>query len=497
MKSSTLLTLMMITACSYLTLHGQIHNNLQLPLSVNSNGAAPNSSAIVDVSATNKGLLIPRMSAAQRNNITNPARGLMVYVTNDDQFYYYDGSNWLPIASQTASSGPTGSWGLQPVTENAKVVANDDAAGDNFGFSVSVSGDYAVIGAPNDDDTASNSGSAYIFRRVGNSWVQEAKLTASDAASDDDFGTSVSISGDYAIIGAPYNDDGGSNSGSAYIFKRSGPSWTQEAKLTAQDAVAGDLFGWSVAISGDDVIIGSYLDDDDGNGSGSAYIYSRNGSIWVLQSKLTANDASISDLFGYSVSISGNYAAIGSLLDDHSNVSDAGSAYIFRRSNGTWSQHRKLIANDPDQVDLFGFSVSISGTTAVIGAYSDDDNGSNSGSAYVYLRSGNSWSQQAKLLASDGATSDQFGRSVAIDGAYIIVGARNNDFTGSDAGSAYIYERAGSTWFQTAKLTAQDGAASDNFGSSVGISGSWSIVGAYRDDDGGTNSGSTYFYRRQ
>jgi len=155
----------------------------------------------------------------------------------------------------------------------SKLTASDAAATDNFGYSVSISGEYVIVGARFNDDDGSSSGSAYIFSRSDTTWTQQAKLTASDEAANDEFGYSVSISGDNAIVGAQHNDDDGSNSGSAYIFNRSGTSWSEQAKHIASDAAADDEFGYSVSISGDHAIVGAFLDDDAGNASGSAYVY--------------------------------------------------------------------------------------------------------------------------------------------------------------------------------------------------------------------------------
>ena len=392
-------------------------------------------------------------------------------------------------------------------TQQAKLTANDGAAEDYFGRNVSISGDgnTAVIGAYGDDDNGSSTGSAYIFTRSGSSWVQQAKLTAADGAANDNFGYSVSISGDgnTAVIGAHGDDDKGSASGSAYIFTRSGSSWTQQAKLTAADGATNDYFGICVSISGDGntAVIGARYNDDKGTDSGSAYIFTRSGSTWTQQAKLLAADGATNDYFGFSVSISGdgNTTVIGAHADDNKGI-DSGSAYIFTRSGSTWTQQAKLTAADGATSEYFGVSVSISadGNTAVIGAHYDDDKGGDSGSAYIFIRSGSSWTQQAKLTAADGAATDYFGFSVSIsaDGNTAAIGAYGDDDKGTDSGSAYIFTRSGSSWTQQAKLTADDGAASDYFGVSVSISadGNTAVIGVYGDDDKGTNSGSAYIF---
>ena len=271
-----------------------------------------------------------------------------------------------------------------PADQVSKLLAIGDAAAyDSFGEAVSISGDTAVIGAYGDDDVALGSGSTYIFTLSGSNWSQQAKLTAGDAAAYDSFGEAVSISGDTAVIGAPRDDDGGSNSGSAYIFTRSGSTWSQQAKLTASDAAANDHFGYSVSISSDTTVVGAYWNDDAGSDSGSAYVFTRSGSTWSQQAKLTASDAAANDLFGGDVSVSGDTAVIGAQGDADAG-SSSGSAYVFTRSGSTWTQRAKLNASDAAASDLFGRAVSISGETALVGAYLNDDAGNDSGSAYIF-----------------------------------------------------------------------------------------------------------------
>ena len=374
-----------------------------------------------------------------------------------------------------------------------KLTPSDGASYDHFAYLVSLDGDYAVIGAYWDDDNGYNSGSAYIFHKSGTIWTEQAKLTASDAAAEDYFGISVSISGDYAVIGAFCDDDNGSNSGSTYIFHRNGTTWTEQAKLSASDGSYEDLFGISVSISGDYALIGANRDDDNGNNSGSAYIFHRTGTTWTEQAKITASDGADQDLFGCPVSISGDYALIGSYRDDD-NGYNSGSSYIFHRSGTAWAQQTKLTASDGSSEDWFGISISISEDYAIIGAYNDDDNGAESGSSYIFHRTGTTWTQQAKITASDGAAEDGFGRSVSINGNYALIGAYWDDDNGEHSGSAYLFHRSGTIWTEHSKITASDGAANDHFGISASIDGDYALIGAYYDNDNGTESGSAYIY---
>jgi hypothetical protein len=378
-------------------------------------------------------------------------------------------------------------------SKRMKFCASDGAVEDHFGYSVAIDGNTALVGAERDDDNGSYSGSAYIFRFNGSNWVEEAKLLASDGAAYDCFGYSVAIDGNTALVGAPYDNDKGSASGSAYIFRFNGSTWVQQAKLLASDGAASDVFGYSVAIDGNTALVGARYDDDNGSYSGSAYIFRFNGSNWVQEAKLLASDGATYDYFGYSVAIDGNTALVGADGDDDHGY-DSGSAYIFRFNGSNWVQEAKLLASDGAAYDYFGISVAIDGNSALVGAHYDDDKGYDSGSAYIFRFNGSSWVQEAKLLASDGAAYDYFGHSVAIDGNTALVGADGDDDKGSNSGSAYIFRFNGSTWVEKTKLLALDGAAWDEFGYSVAIDGSTALVGAYGDDDNGSLSGSTYVF---
>ncbi len=381
--------------------------------------------------------------------------------------------------------------------ERQKLLASDGAAEDRFGQPVSISGDYAIVGAPYDDDNGPESGSAYIFKWNGTSWVEQQKLLPSDGAADDYFGASVSISGDFAIVGAPFDNDNGVRSGSAYIFKWDGTSWSQQQKLLASDGNANDWFGGSVSINGDLAIVAAHGDEDNGIYSGSAYIFKADGTSWIEQAKLLASDGAAYDCFGHSVSISGDFAIVGVDSDDNNGLVDCGSVYIFTPNDidpNNWDQQVKLLASDSAAGDYFGLSVSINGNFAIAGAPWEDDNGVRAGSAYIFKADGTSWIQQQKLLASDGAAHDNFGISVSISGDFAIVGAYHDDDDGYSSGSAYIFKWNGTNWSQQAKLLASDGAARDKFGVSVSISGDLAIVGAYWDDDNGDSSGSAYIF---
>jgi hypothetical protein len=388
-------------------------------------------------------------------------------------------------------------------TVQQKVLPADGATGDSFGYSVSIGAETLVVGAVTGSTPGGAvSGSAYVFVRSGTAWSQQQKLVASDAAADDLFGVSVSVSGDTAVAGA-YADDipGGMNAGSAYVFVRSGTTWTQQQKLLASDGAPFDFFGFSVSVSGDTVVAGAYRETNAGGvGAGSAYVFSRSGTTWSQQQKLVASDPEVNLFFGYSVSVSGDTIVAGAYLDDDAGGVDAGSAYVFVRSGTTWTQQQKLLPPDGAASDWFGFSISISGDTVAAGAkLADAAGGVDAGAAYVFARSGTTWTQQQKLLATDALTAgDDFGFAVAASGDTVVVGAPRDDTPGGvDAGSAYVFVRSGTTWSEQGKLVASDGSAGDLFGSSVSVDGDTVVVGAYTaDTPGGVNAGAAYVFVR-
>jgi hypothetical protein len=337
-----------------------------------------------------------------------------------------------------------------------KLTPVDPAEFDQFGVSVAVDGSTAIVGAFNNGDSGTTSGSAYLFDATSGDMTR--KLVAGDAAAGDEFGFSVAINNNIAVVGAAGNDDNGNSSGSAYLFDAT--TGLQLTKLIAFDAAANDRFGWSVAIHGNRAIVGAYADDN----VGSAYLYDVTTHQHIA--KLRATDAALSDVFGYSVAISGSRAIVGALGDDDGG-SFSGSAYLFDSTTG--QQLAKLTASDAAAGDRFGRSVSISGDYALIGAHENDDKGA------AYLFNAVTGQEIAKLTASDGAVGDQFGWSVAIHGKIAIVGAYSDDDAGASSGSVYLFNVM--TGEEITKLNASDGMAFDQFGYSVAIGNNFALAG--------------------
>lgn len=432
----------------------------------------PHSSSILDIQSTSKGASLPSMTTAQRLNINGAKPGLLVFDIDKNTIYMYDGGQWLALMFTVSDTF------IPPTTR----VPSDAGVGDQFGFSVAINGNYAVVGAPYDNVGANvDQGCVYIFVRNASVWSEQAKLTASDGAAGDLFGYSVAINGSYVIVGAHMDNSPGLDAGSAYIFFRNGTDWSEQAKLVAANAASGDHFGYSVSISGAYAAIGA-KDDDIGAdvNEGSVYVFSRSGSSWSQQDNRIAPLGSAGDHFGYSVGINGDYLVVGANDDDVGGISNAGSAHIFLRNGTNWEYQDQLAPDGTsNEDDHFGEAVAIDGNYIIVGKpYNPAYVGS---IASVFLRSGITWSFQANLFAhpvSFSAPVNQFGISVSIDGDYVIIGA-NHATIGEDVrkGAAYVFKRDGTTWIFVRRIDDAAGSYEHFMGSAVSVSGFNCIVG--------------------
>jgi len=431
-------------------------------------------------------------------------------------------------------------------TQQAKLSPSDVVLGEFFGNSVGLSGDTAIVGAVGLAGFSNPNGKAYVFTRSGSTWTQQQKLVAPDAASGDAFGFSVAISGDTAIAGAVRRvTNPGINSGAAYVFQRSGATWTMQQRIVHNDPETNDEFGYYVAIKNETAVVSARSYEVQPNTAvnhGAVFLFTRSGANWTQTERLihsdvgpdglgtsvaydgssiiagapnktdgtgaayvfaavangsarvTANDGTANDEFGYSVALSGDTLVVGTHLEDDTAGPNRGAVYVFVRAGSAWVQQAKFTASEP-QLGRFGASVAIAGDTIVVGAeHSVVGQNGTQGSAYVFTRSGTTWTQQARLVADDGAAGDFFGNSVSVSGDTVVVGTYFKDVGGNfNQGAAYVFTRAGTAWTQQAKLTADDGAANDNFGSSVSISGDTIVSGAVGD---APTFGSTYVFTR-
>ena len=394
------------------------------------------------------------------------------------------------------------------IDEVAKLLADDAEASDYLGYSAAIDGDTAVVGAYKETELGYDAGAAYVFVRDGSGvWTQQAKLTASDGKADDRFGWAVAVAGDTAVIGKESWDFFDPPPGAAYVFTRDSTGvWSEQQILTASDGEPGDYFGEAVAVNGDTILIGADGDDDMGTSSGSAYVFVRDGSgNWSLQQKLLVDHESSGDYFGTSVAIDGDTAVISADGFDYTgSIEDSGMAYVYTRDSGVWSVQGELIPSDNEFFNQCGKSVALSGDTLVMGCPNDDQVAYNTGAAYIFKRDSNGvWSEQQKLIASDAGYYESFGFAVEMDGDNLVVGAYLDDDNGNDSGSAYLYTRdADGIWQEKLKLLASDGQAYDFLGGygakAVGISGTTVIAGApLHDTLLGINTGAAYLFEIQ
>ena len=454
----------------------------------------------------------------------------------------------FPVTLSTASPAPV---------QQAYLKASNTGANDLFGYSAAASGDTVVVGAPYEASNASGvngnqnnnsafgAGAAYVFVRSGTNWSQQAYLKASNAEANDHFGWSVALSGDTLVVGAPaeasnatgVNGDGSSNSapgsGAAYVFVRMGTNWTQQAYLKASNTGSNDSFGQSVAVSGDSIVVGAShessaatgIDGDESDNTvpnaGAAYVFVRSGTNWTQQAYLKASNTGPNSYFAQSAAMSGDTIVVGAYGEasaatgvngnqNDTSASDAGAAYVFVRSGAVWTQQAYLKASNSGMQDLFGRSVAVSGDTILVGAYGEASNATGvngnqsdtsaaaSGAAYVFVRHGTNWTQQAYLKASNTEAGDSFARSVAVSGDLALVGAPSeassatgingdqSDNTAPNAGAAYVFARSGTAWAQQAYLKASNTDPGDQFGFSAALSGATVLVGAHGEDSNTT-----------
>ena len=432
--------------------------------------------------------------------------------------------------------------------QQAYIKAETPDASDRFGYAVAVSGDTMVVGASQADlstpfPDVAQAGSAYVFVRNGNDWELQAQLAASNPDQYDNFGWSVAIDGDTVVVGAPNErgngtggeeDDSLSSAGAAYVFERNGTTWAKQAYLKATLPAEDSYFGHAVAIDEGTIVVGAYREDLEesltNQNAGAAYVFVKDSSGWAFQDRLYASNAEAWDYFGYSVAIDGNAVVVGAYGEDgngsggeaDNSQSFSGAAYFFwwNKNTGKWSQKAYLKASNAEENDYFGRSVGVSGFTVVVGADGEDGNGTdgeednNTGSAgavYVYEYISANWVQQAYLKASNAGELDVFGKSVAISGDRIVIGASGESSNGSGpgnddesgAGAAYVFDRDEAAWIQQAFLKASNAEEEDYFGFAVDLHTSTIVVGAYSEDSDGThpenneaeNAGAAYVYK--
>lgn len=372
-----------------------------------------------------------------------------------------------------------------------QVTAHDSAAGDEFGWSVAISGATALVSAQLATVNGRfGQGAVYVFAKANGVWSETQKLTASDGTAGANFGNAVAFRGTTAFVGAPLAD---AARGAVYVFTESNGTWAQTQRLTTSDGTAEEYFGAKMAFDGTTALITSYATIGGNARQGAVYVFTGSNGAWSQTQKLVASDGAAADLFGFSVALAGNTALVGA---NHASVNGndlQGAAYLFAKSGGIWSQTAKLLAIDGAADSYFGYSVALSGTTALVGALGVTVNGNQyQGAAYVFDGTGGAWSQTRKLVASDGAASDYFGTAVALSGSTALVGAGN---ARNQQGAVYVFSNSGGTWSEVQELVPSDAAGGSDFGKTLALDGMAALIGApYGAIGGGDTRGVAYFY---
>ena len=402
-----------------------------------------------------------------------------------------DVAGWAWTIGQTCDSGTCLLCQPEPMV---KLIASDEEPSDVFGCSVAVRGGRAAVGAQGHYYSGPSSGAAYILVRSGDAWVQEAEMSSPDAAGGT-FGWSISLTEDTVLIGMP---GARSNTGAAYVFVRSGGAWVQQAELIAADGAAGDGFGGSVSLNGDTAVIGAPRAAFNGmTYAGAAYVFARSGSVWTQQVRLAPAGAAAQDYFGQSVAVCGDTIVVGVPGATRNGLIHSGAACAFVRSGATWIHQAEMIPLDAVAGDGIGQTIALDGDTAMVGAPFAFINGMvNYGKVYAFVRSNNVWTQEAKLEGADTTGGDHFGSSLVLEDNTAVIGAYGVHVSGlTNAGAAYLMVRSGGAWNQQAKLVPADPGTNDYFGLAVALSGDTVMVGSpYGAHIGTSSAGAVYVY---
>ncbi len=394
--------------------------------------------------------------------------------------------------------GPNGT--CSPVV---KLVASDGERDDEFGFSVSIDSDVAIIGSRYEDQMGNNAGAAYIFQREAAGWVEVEKLTASDGEAEDEFGYSVSIRGDFIIVGAKGEDEKGLDAGAAYVFQKNAQGWQEVKKLTASDGVGGANFGWSVSINGDSAFVGAYKADTEECGGllgvcdGAVYICHRDSGEWNEAQRISAGPESSAYSFGKSLSVRGDKMIVGASWGYMSDrLESAGAAYMFHREGTDWIRSQELFAADRGSFTYFGGSVSTSGDYTFVSATGESTAGSDYGSVYVFHKGVVEWEQIKRLRPTYDPRGADFGCSVSISGEFAVIGAclLHSEYPPDETGVVYLLHNGTEGWASVSSLAAPDGESLDRFGQAIDINGSNVIVGARWKDETDIDTGAAYIF---
>jgi hypothetical protein len=388
------------------------------------------------------------------------------------------------VLSAALPAAPTAQCQLQ------ELVPLQLGAGDHLGYGVGIDGDVAIAGAMQSSDFGPDTGSAYVFRLVGDTWTTEQRLTASDASPVSRYGYSADIAGDVCAIGSPHHTLSLAFQGAAYLYRYDGANWNEEAILTAPGPVGSFQYGYELDLSDEDtLLVGAPRADT--SRTGKAYLYRWDGATWALDHVFLASDGQIGDQYGINVAIQEPLVVIGA-----STPAGGGKAYVYRYSGGFWREEQILVGSDTQPGDEFGNGVAVDGDTIVVGAPLADQAGTDDGAAYVFRYDGTTWNEEAKLVRTAVADSTSFGYSCELEGDLCVVGSPRDDENGFESGAAFTFRREGTTWTELAKLTRRGAGVDEWFGGHLAMDGDYLMSGAYHVDSSGAlgDSGAVTVY---
>jgi len=396
---------------------------------------------------------------------------------------------FLALAAGFALAVPAAR-GQATSTEAQKLFPAAGSSFQTFGRACLVEGDVLLVTA----NGADNKGAAYCYRRIGGVWTPSQKFSGSDSLPGDFFGFAAALDGTEAVIGASQEDTLGTNAGAAYVFHDDGSTWTQVQKLLAPDGAAFDHFGSAVALHGDLIVVGASSDGDAGASSGAAYVYRRSGPSWVFEQKLTASTADVEDQFGFAVATDGVRVIVSAVQDEEPGQGAPGAVFVFEHDGGGWHETQRFVPADAADGDWFGWALALDGGVLAATAQNHDLPVDNGGAVYVYGEVGGTWTQQDKLVPSDLTADDSLGFSVALQGERLVAGAPGTGDTLS--GALYEWHFDGTRWVEVHRwLTSDESAAvfpPAQLGMSCGIDGQTVFAGAPFGDGAVVNSGAAY-----
>ena len=325
-----------------------------------------------------------------------------------------------------------------------KVIASDGGVEERFGYSVAISGDWAMVGAPYED--LSNEGAVYVFQFIGGMWIETQKLKPSTLYNDGFFGLSVDMDGGLAVIGALGDNGGGDNTGAAFVFELEDGTWVEKIKLMPSDPFPSDEFGAAVAVSGNSIIVGAQGKWGVGSYSGAAYVFKKIDGLWSETQKLTASDETIWDSFGNALDIQGDRILVAAYQNDIG-ASGSGSVYVFEFAGGTWVEQEILTASDPGEDDNFGSAVVLNNDRILVSARGDDNEyGTDAGAVYYFEGASGEFVEQQKIIVSDAESLTSFGAAISVSGNMAVIGSMGHTDYASYIGAVNVYEFVDGLW---------------------------------------------------